>query len=204
MSRRNLIIFICFAIMAFGTVVAASVVWMRGGPFGPAGTVTTTGTALVGGPFTLTAHTGERVTPESFRGRYMLIYFGYTYCPDVCPGALQIVSVALDALGEKAEQVQPIFITVDPQRDTVEQMAQYVPYFSDRLIGLTGSEEEIAEAAHAYRVYYARAEDDSSTEYLMDHTSILYLMDPEGNFVAHFPYGTDPDALTKELQKHLG
>ncbi len=171
---------------------------------GRSGQVTTTGTALVGGPFTLTDHTGTQVTEKDFHGTYTLIYFGYTYCPDVCPGELQLVAAALDEMGAKGEQIQPVFITVDPERDTVEQMALYVPQFHDRLIGLTGSPEEVAAAAKAYRVYYAKVDDPEATEYLMDHSSILYLMGPDGGYVGHFTYGTKPDELAAKLSQHLG
>ena len=143
------------------------------------------------------------MTDETYHGRYMLIYFGYTFCPDVCPATLQIVASALDSLGDEADVIQPVFITVDPERDTVEQMATYVDYFGDNMIGLTGTAEQIDAVARAYRVYYARAEDPSSTEYLMDHTSILYLMGPDGKFVKHFSYGTDPTELATQIAAHL-
>ena len=171
---------------------------------GVSGPVRTSGKALVGGAFTLTDHTGKRVTEKDFLGKYMLVYFGYTYCPDVCPGELQVVAAALDELGAQADQIQPVFITVDPERDTVAQMASYVPSFHDRLVGLTGSSEEIAAAAKAYRVYYAKVDDPDSTEYLMDHSSIVYLMNPSGEYVAHFPYGTKPKDMATKLAQHLG
>lgn len=203
MSRKNFIVFVALAIAVFGAVVTASVIWMRGGNLGLSGAVTSTGSALVGGPFTLVDHTGREVTDETFHGRYALIYFGYTFCPDVCPATLQIVTAALDSLGDKADKIQPVFITVDPERDTVEQMSTYVGYFGDDMIGLTGSVEQVDEVARAYRVYYARAEDPSTTEYLMDHTSILYLMGPDGAFVKHFSYGVDPDELAAEIDAYV-
>lgn len=162
------------------------------------------GKAAVGGPFTLTDHTGRRVTDQDFRGKYMLVYFGFTFCPDVCPTGLQVMAAALDQLGPKAEEIIPIFISVDPERDTPEQLAQYVPSFHSRLIGLTGSPEEIQSVAKAYRVYFRKVKDEKSTaEYTIDHTSIIYLMDPNGEFVAHFTHATPVDVMVEKLEKVL-
>jgi cytochrome oxidase Cu insertion factor (SCO1/SenC/PrrC family) len=160
----------------------------------------TSGTALVGGPFELVAHTGATVRDEDFRGKYMLISFGYTYCPDICPAELQVTSAALDRLGEKARDIQPIFITIDPERDTPQVLAQYMPNFHPRYLGLTGSKEAIDKAAKAYRVYYAKADNSSGGDYLMDHSSIIYLMDKQGTFLKHFSYGTDAKALAAAIE----
>jgi len=116
--------------------------------------VTTTGKALIGGPFALVDQHGKKVTDRDFRGRYMLIFFGFTHCPDICPAELQVISASLDELGPKAEEVVPIFVTLDPERDTPEVMADYVKNFGSRFVGLTGSAEAIAEAAKAYRVAF--------------------------------------------------
>ena len=121
------------------------------------------GKATVGGPFTLTDHTGRRVTDKDFRGQHLLVFFGFTYCPDVCPSGLQVMTAALEELGPKAEKITPIFISVDPERDTPEQLALYVSSFHPRLVGLTGTPEEIQQVAKAYRVYYKKVEDESST-----------------------------------------
>lgn len=161
------------------------------------------GKALIGGPFTLTDHTGKRVTEKDFAGGHTLVYFGYTYCPDICPAELQVMSAALDALGDKAEKVTPVFVTIDPERDTVEQMKSYVENFHPRLVGLTGSSEDIKKAAKAYRVFYAKAKSDSATEYLMDHSSIVYLMSPKGEYLTHFSYGTAPDKMAEGIIKFL-
>ena len=161
----------------------------------------TSGTALVGGPFRLTNHKGKQVTDEDFRGRHMLVFFGYTYCPDVCPAGLQVMTSALEQLGSKADTIQPLFITIDPERDTVPVLATYMEHFHPRLIGLTGKPDEIAGAAKAYRVYYKKAGDTSGDDYLMDHSSILYLMGPDGKFVKHFAYGSDAEALADGLRK---
>jgi cytochrome oxidase Cu insertion factor (SCO1/SenC/PrrC family) len=163
-----------------------------------------TGRALVGGPFTLVDHTGKTVTDQDFRGRYMLIYFGFTHCPDVCPSGLQVMAAALDKVGAKADQVTPILITVDPERDTPEQLASYVSSFHPRLVGLTGSQEQVAAAIKAYRVYAKRVEDPkSSAGFTYDHTSLIYLMDREGAYVAHFTHATSVDRIAERLAKAL-
>src|SRR5690606_14509824 len=169
-----------------------------------AGDVRTSGKALVGGPFDLVDQTGTRRTDEEFRGRYMLIVFGYTYCPDICPAELQVVSAALDRLGASADRIQPFFITVDPERDTADQLAAYMQHFHPRFVGLTGTAEEIERVAKAYRVYYAKVDDDSAGDYLMDHSTIIYLMDGKGDFVTHFTYGITPEKLAAELAAFVG
>lgn len=170
----------------------------------PAGGVTTIGQASVGGPFSLIDHTGKRVTDADFRGRFMLVYFGFTFCPDVCPSGLQVMAAAIDAVGPKAEDVVPIFITVDPERDTSAQLANYVTSFHPRLLGLTGSLAEIDAVAKAYRVYYKKVKDEkSSAPYTMDHTSIMYLMGRDGRFVSHFTHATPVTAITAALKKVL-
>ena len=161
-----------------------------------------TGVALVGGPFSLTDQDGRRVSEKDFLGRHMLVFFGFTYCPDICPTELQVMMAALDAMGPQGEEIQPVFVSIDPERDTPEVLKSYVENFGARLIGLTGTPEEIAAAAKAYRVYYAKAGDQSSPDsYLMDHSSIIYLMGPDGRFVKHFPYTTDVAKLTAELKE---
>lgn len=160
--------------------------------------------ALIGGPFELVDHTGKTVTQDDFKGKFMLIYFGYTYCPDVCPTELQDMTAALDALGDKADRIQPIFITVDPQRDTPELMAEYVANFYPGMIGLTGTEEQIAAAAKAYRIYYAKvAEDENDPYYLMDHSSIIYLMDEGGKLAAYFNSKMSPEDMAKAIADRL-
>ena len=162
------------------------------------------GQALVGGPFTLTDQTGKRVSDQDFRGRYMLVFFGFTFCPDVCPSALQVVSAALDKLGPKADRFVPIFITVDPERDGSKELAAYVQSFSPRLVGLTGTPAEIAAVAKAYRVYFRKTEDPKSTAgYTIDHTSLIYVMGPDGTYRTHFAHTTNADAMADRLAKLL-
>ena len=162
------------------------------------------GTALVGGPFSLVNQDGRRVTEKDFLGKYMLVFFGYTYCPDVCPTELQVMTAALDQMGPEADRIQPVFVSIDPARDTPDVLKAYVANFGPRLAGLTGTPEEVANIAKAYRVYYAKAGNSSSTtDYLMDHSSIIYLMGPDGSFVKHMPYTTDAGKLATDLKETL-
>ena len=154
--------------------------WHSGGNFVPG----------IGGPFKLEDGTGKTVTDRDFRGKYMLVYFGYTFCPDVCPTTLNEVAEAMDRLGPKAEKIQPIFITVDPDRDTPPVVQQFASAFTPRLIGLTGTSDQIATVANEYRVYYAKHRTGPGpNDYSMDHSSILYLMGTDGAFLA--PIRTD-------------
>lgn len=163
--------------------------------------------AAVGGPFQLVDHTGRTVTDADYRGKQLLIYFGYTFCPDVCPTELAAMAQALDRLGPAADKVQPLFITIDPARDTVEKLAQYVPLFHPRMAGLTGTAEQIATVAKAYRVYYAKAPakagegkagDDAT--YMMDHSSFVYWMDGQNRFRGVFPAGTSAGEMAEKLR----
>jgi cytochrome oxidase Cu insertion factor (SCO1/SenC/PrrC family) len=160
----------------------------------------------VGGPFELTDHTGKPRTNSDFRGKLMLVYFGFTYCPDVCPTDLQAIGLALDKLGTAADSVQPLFITVDPERDTPQHLAEYVPMFHPRLIGLTGSAEAIRKAADAYKVYYAKVDPPKGDGgyYTVDHTAFIYLMDREGNYLGFFPPGTSADRMVEIIRPRLG
>jgi protein SCO1/2 len=166
------------------------------------GTQQSSGKALIGGPFTLTDQTGKKVTDQDFRGRYMLVFFGFTACPDICPAGLQLMSAALDKIGAKAVNVTPIFISVDPARDTPEKIAAYVKNFDDRLVGLTGTAEEVAAVAKAYRVFYEKTPNEAApADYGMNHTSIIYVMGPDGEYVTHFTPTTDVDAMAEKLNK---
>jgi protein SCO1/2 len=166
--------------------------------------VSSVGQALVGGPFTLVNHLGQRVTDADFRGKFMLVMFGFTFCPDICPSELQLISAALEELGPKAERIVPLFISVDPERDTPSQLATYVASFHPRLIGLTGAPSEIEAVTKAYRVYVRRTADPKSTAgYSMDHSALIYLMAPDGTYRAHFTPGISVRALAERLGKLL-
>lgn len=154
----------------------------------------------VGGPFRLRAADGRDVTDAEFRGRWMLVYFGYTHCPDACPTALQDMANALDSLGPEAKRkVAVLFITVDPERDTPAVMRDYVTAFDAPITGLSGTPEQVAAAAKAYRVYYAK-HPKAGGEYDMDHSSVIYVMDPRGRFAANFTHETAPDAMAAKLR----
>lgn len=159
------------------------------------------GKALIGGEFSLTNHKGEPVTDKDFRGKYMLVSFGYTFCPDICPAELQLMTDAMRKLGDKQSEVTPVFVTIDPARDTVKQMRDYVSNFHPRMVGLTGTDEQIRQAAEAFRVFYAKAETATPGDqyYLMDHSTFIYLMDRNGEYLRHFPYGVSADDLAEAI-----
>ena len=161
--------------------------------------------ADIGGPFTLTDHHGNAVTEASYPGKYLLVFFGYTYCPEVCPTTLSTMADALDILGDDAVKVRPLFVSVDPERDTPEQLAMYVRHFNPRLIGLTGTAEQVAAAAQVYRVYYRKVEEKGAAadEYLMDHTAIAYLMGPDGAFKVHFSQNVDAETMARRIKEFL-
>jgi cytochrome oxidase Cu insertion factor (SCO1/SenC/PrrC family) len=156
----------------------------------------------IGGPFALIDHTGKLRTDDTFRGKLLLIYFGYSYCPDVCPTDLQQIGLALDGLGAAGEAVQPLFITLDPERDTIAHLADYVPLFHPRLIGLTSSAEQIRHVALAYKVYYTQYPRDSA-DYVIDHSSFVYLVDERGKYIGFFPPGTAADRMIEVIRQHL-
>jgi cytochrome oxidase Cu insertion factor (SCO1/SenC/PrrC family) len=160
------------------------------------------GRGSVGGPFTLTDQTGKPRSDSEFRGKLMIVYFGYTYCPDVCPTDLMAITQALDALGPAAEGIQPVFITIDPERDT-KVLADYVSAFHHSLIGLTGSPEEIRGVANLYKAFYAKVQDERSGDYSIDHTGVIYLMGRNGEYLGFMPPQTNPDRLTEVLRKNL-
>jgi protein SCO1/2 len=159
----------------------------------------------IGGPFTLEDGSGKAVTDRDFRGKYMLVYFGYTFCPDVCPTTLNAIADAMDKLGPTAAHIQPVFITVDPKRDTPAVVKQYAAAFGPSIVGLTGTAEEIAKAAKEYRVYYAEHRTGPGPDdYSMDHSSVLYLMSPDGGFVAPVRADQSGDEIAANLKKLMG
>ena len=158
----------------------------------------------IGGAFSLKDQTGKTRTDTDFHGQLMLVYFGFTYCPDICPTDLQAISLAMDQLGADAAKVQPLFITLDPERDTAEHLAQYVPLFHPRLIGLTGNLSDVAKAADAYRVFHKRVKTgDKPDDYTLDHTAFIYLVDRDGKYLGFFPPGTDAPRLVEMIRPHL-
>ena len=158
----------------------------------------------IGGAFELIDHTGKIRSDRDFRGQLLLVYFGFTFCPDICPTDLQAIGLAMDQLGAEAAKVQPLFITLDPERDTPEHLAQYVPMFHPGLVGLTGSAAAIHRAAEAYRVYYKRvAFEKSEADYTVDHSAFIYLMGRDGNYLGFFPPGTSAEQIVGMIKPHL-
>lgn len=154
--------------------------------------------ALIGGPFTLTNHLNQPVTDKDFLGKYMIIYFGYTYCPDICPTDLQIMTDALHRLEPSvAKQINPVFVTVDPERDTPDVMAEYIEYFHENLIGLTGTNEQIYAVKSEYKVYGEKADD--TEDYIVDHTAFTYFMDKEGKLLKFFSHAEDPEIMAAQI-----
>jgi cytochrome oxidase Cu insertion factor (SCO1/SenC/PrrC family) len=160
------------------------------------------GRGSVGGPFALTDQTGRKRSDSEFRGKLMIVYFGYTYCPDVCPADLMAITQALDALGSAAEGIQPIFITIDPERDS-QVLADYVSAFHRSFIGLTGSPDQIRKVANAYKAFYAKVPDERTGGYSIDHAGIIYLMGRNGEYLGFMPPQTNPDRLTEILRNNL-
>jgi protein SCO1/2 len=196
---RGRLLTVIIAAFLIGALGSAALVLGGQGPM-----VETTGKALIGGPFTLVDQTGRTVTDQDFRGRYMLVFFGFTHCPDVCPAELQVMSASLDELGPKADEIVPIFITLDPERDTQEAMGAFVKNFGSRFVGLTGSPEAIAAAADAYRVAYAKIQEDTrKPDYSIDHSGLVYLMGKDGEYITQFPYGTPAAKMTETLRRYL-
>ncbi len=160
------------------------------------------GRGPIGGPFALIDQTGKLRSDREFRGKLMIIYFGYTYCPDVCPADLQAITVALDQLGPLAADVQPIFITIDPERDN-SVLAEYISAFHPSLIGLTGPPDEIRKVANSYKAFYTKAKDQRTGEYTIDHSGVIYLMGRDGEYLGFMPPQTAPDRLAEILRTFL-
>jgi protein SCO1/2 len=171
------------------------------------GRVVSTGTTMVGGDFTLTDHTGRKVSSTEFRGRYLLIYFGFTMCPDVCPTTLAVMADALDKMGDTRKKIVPILITIDPERDTPKVMAQYVKSFGDDFIGFTGSVAEIEAVKKQFKVFGAKKALDEAKGlaggYGMDHSSVMYLMGPDGKLVWYEDELIPADKLEAELRARV-
>jgi protein SCO1/2 len=157
----------------------------------------------VGGPFALTDHNGRQRTDADFRGRLMLIYFGFTFCSDICPTDLQAIAGALDRLGPAGEAVQPLFITVDPEKDTPSQLKAHVGLFHPRMIGLTGSPAQIRKVASDFKVYYAKTEPLKQDDRGIDHTGFTFLIGRDGRYIGFFPPGTPADRIVETIRPYL-
>ena len=160
------------------------------------------GRGTIGGPFTLVDQDGKARSDGEFRGKLMVVYFGYTFCPDVCPTDLMAITRALDALGPEAAGVQPIFISIDPERDA-KAMRDYMSAFHKSFIGLTGAPDEIRKVANSYKAFYTKVEDARSGDYSIDHAGVIYLMGRDGRYLGFMPPQTAPDRLIEILRKYL-
>lgn len=195
--KRGLAIVAALVVIGLGAFAAYN--WLA-----PAADEGGSGQVAIGGAFELVDHNGRTVTDKDFSGRLMLVYFGFTHCPDICPTGLQTIAMAMDDLGAAGAKVQPILITVDPERDTPDVMKEYVEAFHERLVGLTGTPEQVAKAARAYRVYYQKVPlKDSSLGYSVDHSGFIYLMDGQGRYLSHFRHDATPEQIAQRIKSKL-
>ncbi len=184
-------------------ITAAFVGWMWMNK--PEETSGGSGTAAIGGAFMLTDTQGHTVTEEALRGNYSLVFFGFTHCPEVCPTALMAITEALEKLGRTGDALIPVFITVDPERDSPQVIAEYLENFHPAILGLTGTKEAVDSAQYAYKVFATKEKLEGMLpgEYTVNHSSYLYLMDPEGRYVKHFTHTIEGEALAQELAPYL-
>lgn len=200
LSRLRMILWLL--VLCAGLGAGGLWLWQRANPKMPAGQ--TSQQTEFRADFNLTSHTGERRRDEDLRGKWMLIFFGFTNCPDICPTTLSEIAGVMDELGAQAERIQPLFISIDPERDTPEAMADYVPQFNPDIIGLTGTPEEIEATSKTFKVYYEKIKEEGAPDgYTMGHTSQVYLFDPKGLFVRLFAYGTPAEEVAGDLRKRF-
>ena len=160
--------------------------------------------ARIGGPFTLTDHTGNRRSLSDFKGRFTLLYFGFTSCPDICPTDLYSMTKAVEELGVDGEKVNLVFVTLDPERDTPPKLAQYISLFHPRLVALTGTPAEIRDAANLYKVYFRKTKlGEREGDYTIDHSAFIYLLNPEGRYLGFYPPNTSPDRIAQIVRQWL-
>ena len=199
--RRLLVVTSVAALLGAAGIIA--VVLAEGRNIHPATAASTATGVTLGGPFTLVGSDGKTVSDRNYRGKLLLVYFGYTYCPDVCPTTLANIAQALVQLGPQASAVAPVFITIDPKRDTPQKMGEYVKAFDPRIIGLTGNDAQVAAVAKEYRVYYAAQPADKTSDYLVDHSSFVYLMDRNGKFLKVIPGSSSGVAMAAAIRPFI-
>lgn len=162
------------------------------------------GNALIHGAFSLTGGNGETVTEKDFRGKYMLVYFGYTHCPDICPTTLLLIQNVLSHMQPRGRDIQPIFISLDPERDTPKVTAEYASHFGQNMVGLSGTPEQIKAVAENFKVYYSKVEaKDSALGYMVDHSGFIYLMGPDASYLTHFAHNASERELEEGLRKYV-
>jgi cytochrome oxidase Cu insertion factor (SCO1/SenC/PrrC family) len=181
---------------------AGGLLYYLGAPFAAYQSQDSVGTAAIGGPFALTDQNGTPRLDKDFHGKYVLLYFGYRFCPDVCPTTLSMEADALSRLGPKARDIVPVFVTIDPERDTPAALKKYLASFGPEFVGLTGSLGAITAVAHEYRVYFAKHPLEGGG-YAVDHSSVLYLLGPDGKLVKFYDQTMTPDALAKDLASRV-
>lgn len=196
MSKRSLIIIALVAVL--GLAAGAALFWRTEGPAGGS-----SAQADVGGPFELVNQDGQAVDQSILEGRWSVVFFGFTYCPDICPSTLQAVAAAQDQLGPRGADLQTVFISVDPERDTPEQLKTYLSLeaFPDGVVGLTGTPEQIEQVAKSYYVYYRKS--GEGPDYTIDHSTAAYLMDPQGRFNRVLAYGLAPDEMARLIRSAM-
>jgi len=187
----------CFIVVGLAVVIAMGAAAFRQGQAASSGSVTTTGQASIGGPFAMVDQDGRPVDQRILTGKWSAVFFGYTYCPDVCPATLQTLAAAAQRLGPAAKDFQVVFVSVDPARDTPAQLKAYLSSqaFPRRTIGLTGTDQQVAQIAKAYRVYYGKS--GAGPGYTVDHTAAIYLMDPQGRFSIVLAENLGPDRIAQ-------
>jgi protein SCO1/2 len=193
--------FIAPAIVVLGTALLLAF-YLPGMRPSPSSVSTVSGAPSIGGAFTLVDQRGQTVTDQNLKGKYSLIYFGFTNCPDICPLSLSVMTQALDIAGPMAEDVTPVFVTVDPERDTVQMMADYTANFHPRMVALTGTLGQVRAAAQAWRVYFKKS-DEAAPSYTMDHSGYVYLMDRELNYVTHFKSDVTAEQMAARLRQEF-
>lgn len=204
MSRKIIyFIFIISLLLGIGSLLMIK--YLTPEPKTKAYEVVKVGKAAIGGDFELLDVKGKQVSSKDFRDKYLLVYFGFTFCPDICPTALYNIKEVIDNLpiGIQSEVV-PIFITIDPNRDTIANLAHYMEQFEGKIVGLTGSEEQVKKAIDQYRVYRQKIENPNEPEnYLLDHSSFIYFMDKNGEYISHFGHNTNSDEIVKFISKTI-
>jgi len=196
-TKEALLVFLLLVAAAMGTFL-----WFEGDRVPQMGETLVSGQTAVGGPYALTDQDGKPRASTDFAGKYQLIYFGYTFCPDVCPTTLALMGAALDRLGPDQDRIVPVFITIDPKRDTPEVLKKYVAAFGPRFVGLTGTPDQIAKVEKEYRVYAKKGPVENGT-YAMDHSSVMYLMGPDGKLVSFYDEAATPEDLAQKIKAKL-
>jgi protein SCO1/2 len=193
---------VLLAVLLLAAIAAGIVLWRAADQLPGLGRTITSGRIAIGGPYALTDQDGKPRASSDFAGKYQLIYFGYTFCPDVCPTTLALMGAALDRLGPTQDRIVPVFITIDPERDTPEVLKKYVAAFGPRFVGLTGTPDEIAKVEKEYRVYAKKGPVENGT-YAMDHSSVIYLMGPDGKLASFYDEATTPEDLAQKIKAKL-